>query len=112
MTPSSEIYIFFEPVHSAMTKDDPYIARTEAKIEEFNAELLKIESKAKGKGADEKDRFNEAASEFKKKRAALEKSLKELGSSGEHTMKEKQKEVDRALKDLDTTLKKSKYQFS
>jgi enolase len=27
-------------------------------------------------------------------------------------MKEKQKEVDRALKDLDTTPKKSKYQFS
>jgi hypothetical protein len=108
----SEIYIFPDPVLSAMTKDDPYIARAEAKIKELNAEFSKLEFSAKKKGADEEARFNQAASEFEKNRAALEKSLKELQSSGEHTMKEKQKGVDRALKDLDATLKKSKYQFS
>jgi len=108
----SEIYISPEPVLSAMTKDDPYIANAEAKIKEFNAEFSKLESSAKEKGADEEARFNDAASEFEKNRAALEKSLRELESSEEHTLKEKQKGVDRALKDLDTTLKKSKYQFS
>ena len=112
MLPSSETYISPEQVLSAMTKDDPYIARAEAKIKEFNSEFSKIESSAKEKGADEESRLTKAASEFEKNRAALEKSLKELKSSEEHNMKEKQKGVDRALKDLDTTLKKWKYQFS
>jgi F0F1-type ATP synthase membrane subunit b/b' len=112
MTPSSEIYIFTDPVLSAMTKDDPNIARAEAKIQELNAEFLKLESRAKEKGPDAEERFNQAASEFKKNRAALEKSIKELESSGEHNMKEKQKGVDRALKEFDTSLEKTRYQFS
>ncbi len=95
-----------------MTKDDPNIARAEAKIQELTAEFLKLEPGAREKGTDAEARFNQAASEFEKNRASLEKSLKELESSSDRTVKEKEKGVDRALEDLEETFKKSKYQFS
>lgn len=95
-----------------MTKVDPYTARTVAKIERLHAEFLQLEARSKGKGPDAEERFNQAASEFRKNREALEKSLKELQSSGERTVKEKRKEIDRALKEFDTSLEKTRYQFS
>ena len=60
-----------------MTKDDPNLARAEAKIQELNAEFSKLEPRAREKGTDAEARFNQAASEFEKNRASLEKSLKE-----------------------------------
>ncbi|MBP1929784.1 putative nucleic acid-binding Zn-ribbon protein [Methanolinea mesophila] len=88
-----------------MADVDPSLSRAEEKIEEFNDELFRLKrAEAKEKRADAGTRVDEAVSDYERRRAALEKSLKDLQSAGEHAMKDEQKKIDNALDELDAAL--------
>jgi hypothetical protein len=104
-----------------MTKVDPPTAADEAQIKKLKDEFFALRIEAKRKEADARARafreakqgetdararFEESVSNQKKKRAALEKDMKELQSAGERSMKVSQKKVDSSLKKLDVKLKK------
>lgn len=95
-----------------MTDIDPYITKVEAKIEELNAELLKLKASAKGEGADAEIQFQKVALEYEERKAALDKTLKDLRASGGDAMKDMQEGVDRSIKELGAAFEKAKSRFS
>ncbi|HEU17121.1 MAG TPA: hypothetical protein ENO06_00140 [Methanolinea sp.] len=95
-----------------MMAKDPYITKIEAKIEELDAELRKMKAQAKGKGADAEIQFDEIASEYEKKKAALEKNLKDVSASGGGAAKDIQEGAERAFEELNAAFAKAKSRFS
>ena len=104
-----------------MTRAEPPTAADEADIRKMKDQFLELRIETKRKEADArtqsfqavKEREKEmqaeidwAASDYKNKRAALEKELKEVHSSGEKVMKNEQAKVERSLKKIDAQLKK------
>ncbi len=95
-----------------MADIDPCVKKAEAKIEELNAELQELKTKAKNQGADAEIQSNQAASEYEKKKGDLEKRVKDQQASGGVALKDVHEGVDRSIDEIGASFEKPRSRFS
>ena len=66
-----------------MSKRDAYIKKMKAKLDEWNADIAKIEAKAESAEADMKIKYHQKIDELKQQREEATTKLDELQNSGD-----------------------------
>jgi chromosome segregation ATPase len=78
-----------------MSKRDEYIARMRAQLDEWTADLHKLEAKAGSLEADVADRYRHAIAELRDKRDEAEAKLENIRHAGEETWEELRDEAEK-----------------
>jgi hypothetical protein len=78
-----------------MSKRNEFIARMKAQLDEWSAELHRLEAKAESAEADVGDRFRHAVEGLREKKAAAEAKLEELRDAGEDSWEDHRGETER-----------------
>ena len=83
-----------------MSKRDVFIAKMKSQLDEWKAELHKLESKAADAEAGARDKYHEAIEELRGKRAVAEAKLAEIRHAGEDAWEEIEEEAEKTWKAL------------
>jgi len=89
-----------------MSKKDAYIKKTEAKIDQVNAEIEKYKAKAAESGADAEIEYDESLKKLRDKRDSAVTKLDKLKAAGEDALGDIQQNLSNILDELDLTAKK------
>jgi predicted nucleic acid-binding Zn-ribbon protein len=79
-----------------MTTRDAYIEKIKARIDAWNADIDKMQAKAKEAGAEARIRHEENIEEMKKQRAEAEQKLQEARNASEDAWKDMQGGFEKA----------------
>jgi DNA repair ATPase RecN len=79
-----------------MSTRDKFIARMKSQLDDWGAELDRLESAAENARADLRHKYRQAIEELREKQAAAETRLGEISNAGEETWDELRDEVERA----------------
>ena len=71
-----------------MSKQDNFIAKMRSRLDEWNAELHELETRAGSVEAYARDKYRHALEELREKRVAAEIKLEEIRHAGEETWEE------------------------
>ena len=83
-----------------MSKREAYVEKFKAKLDEWNAEISKMEAKAKGAGADSKLKYEEQITEVKSRRDKARDRLKEVRESSDEAWEDLKAGADQAWKSV------------
>jgi uncharacterized coiled-coil DUF342 family protein len=83
-----------------------------AKLDEWNAEIAKLEAKAKQKEADARKDLEEQIENLKAKRSEANEQLEQMSSAGESAWNDMKSGVERAADALGDALNAARSRFS
>ena len=83
-----------------MTNREAYIKKMKAKLDEWNADIAKIEAKAESAEADLKIKYNQKIDELKQQREKATTQLHELQNSGDEAWEDIKAGLDKAWDSL------------
>lgn len=97
---------------TTMSKNrDAYVEKTKAKLDEWNAEIAKLEAKAKHKEADAQMKIEEQIETLKKKRKSTEEDLDKLRQAGESAWEDLKAGVENAATSLGEAIRSAQSRF-
>jgi len=91
---------------------DAYVMKMKAKLDEWNAEIAKLEAKAKQKEADARKDFDEQVENLKAKRNKANEQLEQMSSAGESAWNDLKAGVEKAAGALGDALNDARSRFS
>ena len=89
-----------------MTKKDAYIKKMKAKLDEWSAEIDKLQAKAKQAEAGLQLEYQDEINQVKTLKMAAQKKLTELKDTGDSVWEELRTGVDAAWKELENAISK------
>ncbi len=84
---------------------DEYVKQLQAKLDEWNAEIDKLEAKARGARADIQANLDQRVTELRSKRAQIEQRLEELRHASEGAWGDMKAGLELAWESLSESLK-------
>ena len=89
-----------------------YVNKIKAKLDEWNAEIDKLEAKSRKKEAETRVAYQERIDDLKEKRRSAGKELEKLQSAGKDAWEDLKKGVEGASKALSDALQSAKSKFN
>ncbi|OOG21008.1 conserved coiled coil protein [Thioalkalivibrio denitrificans] len=83
-----------------MSDRDQYIEKMKARLDEWNADLAKLEAQAKSAEADMRMQYDRHIEELRRQRDQAEKQLRELRDAGEESWERIRKSMEAAWDDM------------
>ena len=90
---------------------DAYVKKMKAKLDEWNAEITKLEAKVRQKEADAQKEFEEQVKTLKEKRESAQRDLDNLLKAGGNAWEDLKAGVERAANSLGDAVQSAKSQF-
>lgn len=90
---------------------DAYVEKTKAKLDEWNAEIAKLEAKARQEKADAQMNLEEQIETMKKKRKSTEEDLDKLRQAGESAWEDLKAGVENAATSLGDAIRSAQSRF-
>lgn len=94
-----------------MVDRDAYVKKLQAKLDEWNAEIDKLEAKARSAQADTQRVMNERLADLRSKRDDIAAKLKELRTAGGEAWQDLKAGADLAWQSLREALESAKARF-
>ncbi len=88
-----------------MSNRDIYVKKLQAKLDEWNAEIDRLEAKARGTRADVQANLNQRVEEMRSKRAEMARRLEELRHASEGAWEDMKAGLELAWESLAESLK-------
>ena len=95
-----------------MSEKEAYQQKIEARIAEWNAEMDKLRAQAKGLAAEGRIEAESRLQDLTIKKEAAEAKLAELRNAGGDAWQELKSGIDRAVRELDESVKRAVSKFS
>jgi len=95
-----------------MSEKEAYQQKIEARIAEWNAEMDKLRAQAKGLAAEGRIEAESRLQDLTIKKEAAEAKLAELRNAGGDAWQELKSGIDRAVRELDESVKRAASKFS
>jgi septal ring factor EnvC (AmiA/AmiB activator) len=92
-------------------KRDAYVQKMKAKLDEWNADIAKLEAKARQKEADARADVERRIEKLKAKRKTVEDDLDQLLRSGEYAWEDLKAGIDSAADALGEALRSARSHF-
>jgi uncharacterized coiled-coil DUF342 family protein len=92
-------------------KRDAFVKKMKAKLDEWNADIAKLEATAKQKEAEARGDVERRIEELKAKRKTVEDDLDQLSSSGEDAWEDLKAGIDSAADALGEALQSARSRF-
>jgi hypothetical protein len=92
-------------------KQDAYVQKMKAKLDEWNADIAKMEAKARQKGAEARQDYEQQIEEMKAKRKSLEEDVDRLRRRGEDAWEDLKAGIDNAADALGEALHSARSRF-
>lgn len=90
---------------------DVYVKKIKAKLDEWNAEIDRLEAISRQKGADMQAAYQNRLEELKEKRQSTRMKLEKLQSAGENAWQDLKEGVESAAQSLGEALKAAQSRF-
>jgi len=90
---------------------DAYVEKMKAKLDEWNADIAKLEAKARQKEADAQKRYQERIASLKEKRKAVEEELDKLRRAGSDAWEDLKAGFEMAADSLGEALRSARSRF-
>ena len=90
---------------------EAYVKKMKAKLDEWNAEIDKLEAKARQNEADVQQQVAEQVETLKKKRKSTEKDLDRLRQAGESAWEDLKAGVENAANSMGDAIRSAQSQF-
>jgi outer membrane murein-binding lipoprotein Lpp len=90
---------------------EAYVEKLQAKMDEWNAEIKKLEAKARQAEADSKINYEKEVEELRAKRRDLEEKMSQVRESGEGAWQDLKTGIESAWQSLDTAIKSAASRF-
>ncbi|SDI89197.1 hypothetical protein [Lutimaribacter saemankumensis] len=94
-----------------MSERDAYIQKAKAQLDQWNAEIDKLEARAREASADGELAYRETLHDLRGKRDALEQRIEDTHKSGEAAWSDMRAGMDAAWKNLSEALEKAQSRF-
>ncbi len=94
-----------------MSMKDAYQKKLQAKLEEWNADIEKLQAKADAAEADAQLDYYKEIEDLRAKQEAAGKKLDELKSAGDDTWEDVKAGIDNAWESLSSAIKSAKSRF-
>ena len=92
-------------------KRDAYVQKMKAKLDEWNADIAKLEAKARQKEAEAREDYQQRVDELKAKRETVEADLDRMRKAGEDAWKDLKSGIDSAANALGEALQSASSRF-
>jgi len=92
-------------------KKDPYVEKLQAKLDEWNAEIEKLQARARQAQADTRIEYEEQVAELKGKRDALKDKLREIRAASDEAWEEMKKGADEAFDRVKEAVERARRKF-
>ena len=90
-----------------MTARDAYVKKLREQLDRWNAELTKLEAKAKQPLVGMKDAYEKQLKELRGRRNAMQQQMTEIQKAGDHAWDHLRKGADTAWKAMEESIKKA-----
>ncbi len=90
-----------------MTARDAYVRKLKDQLDRWNAELSKLETKAKQPLAGMKDAYERQLGELRSRRNAMQQQMAEIQKAGDHAWDHLREGAEKAWKAMDESIKKA-----
>lgn len=90
---------------------DAYVEKLQAKMDEWNAEIKKLDAKARQAEADSKIKYEKELEDLRARRKDLEEKMSRLRESGEGAWKDLKTGIESAWQSLDTAITSAASRF-
>lgn len=90
---------------------DAYVEKLQAKMDEWNAEIKKLDAKARQAEADSKIKYEKELEDLRARRKDLEEKMSRLRKSGEGAWKDLKTGIESAWQSLDTAITSAASRF-
>ena len=94
-----------------MADKDDYIAKAKARMDQWNAEIEKLQAKASEAEADAKIQYEKQIAELRKQRDEAEAKIKEIGDASDDAWQEMKKGLDSAWDSMSSAFEKAMARF-
>ena len=94
-----------------MAERDAYVKKLKAMLEEWNAEIDKLDAKARKADAEAKIRYEEQVSQLRQKRKELQNMVTQMGEASDDAWEDLKEGLENAWKVFKGTLSKAKSEF-
>lgn len=95
-----------------MSDRDAYVKKMKAKLDEWNADIAKLEAKADGAEADAKIKYNKHIDELQKQRKEAAAKLEELKNSGDDAWEDIKTGLESSWNSLGNAVKSALSRFN
>ena len=90
-----------------MTARDAYIKKFKEQLDRWNADISKLEAKAKQPLAGMKETYEKQLKEVRERRNALQQQMAEIQKAGDHAWDHLREGADKAWKAMEESVKKT-----
>lgn len=90
-----------------MTARDAYVRKLKDQLDRWNAELSKLETKARQPLTGMKDAYEKQLKELRGRRNAMQQQMAEIQKAGDHAWDHLRKSSDEAWKAMEESIKKA-----
>ena len=90
-----------------MTARNAYVKKLKEQLDQWNAELSKLETKAKQPLAGMKDAYENQLKELRGRRNVVQQQMAEIQKAGDHAWDQLREGADKAWKAMDESIKKA-----
>jgi hypothetical protein len=90
-----------------MTARDSYVRKLKGQLDHWNAELSKLEAKAKRPMAGMKDAYEKQLKELRGRRNVVQRQMEEIQKAGDHAWDQLRAGADAAWKAMDASIAKA-----
>ncbi len=94
-----------------MTDRDAYVEKLKARLDEWNAEMSRLEAKAREARADAKIDYQRALADMAQQRERLREQLDDMRSSGEAAWQELRRGAESAMDEMTRAWEKARRHF-
>ena len=91
----------------SMTAKDTYVKKLKEQLDRWNADISKLEAKAKQPLASVRETYDKQIGELRERRNALQRQMAEIQKAGEHAWDHLQEGADTAWKAMEESFKKA-----
>jgi DNA-binding transcriptional MerR regulator len=97
----------FENREKPMTARDAYVRKLKEQLDLWNAELAKLEAKAKKPLVGMKDTYEKQLKELRARRNSMQQQMAEMQKAGDHAWNHMREGADKAWKAMEESVKKA-----
>ena len=90
-----------------MTARNAYVKKLKEQLDQWNAELSKLEAKAKQPLVGMKDAYEKQLKELRGRRNVVQQQMAEIQKAGDHAWDQLKEGADKAWKAMDESIKKA-----
>jgi len=94
-------------MEASMTARDAYVRKLKEQLDRWNAEISKLDVKAKQPLASVKDAYEKQLKELRGRRNAMQQQMTEIQKAGDHAWDHLRKGADTAWKAMEESVKKA-----